>query len=101
MAKTGDKKIPSALPQEVLNLIVRKLEVRRREQLELHVSANQFAYSKMDKAIMIEITARRLGRALVSIPSQKAKTGQEHGIGFGFGFRDDAANVYVPYPLSP
>jgi hypothetical protein len=68
MAKTGDEKIPSALPQEVRNLIVRKLEVRRREQLQLHLSANQFASSKMGKAIMIEITARRLGRALVSIP---------------------------------
>src|SRR5687768_8979237 len=69
MAKTsGHEELGTALPEELRNLISRKLELRRREQLQVYMAANQFARLKMRNDMMTEIGAKRLGDALISIP---------------------------------
>lgn len=69
MAKMdGNEKIGGTLPEELRNLITRKLHVRRREQLRLYAASNKFAYSELRREVMAEVSARRFGRALTSIP---------------------------------
>jgi hypothetical protein len=69
MAKTsGHEELGTVLPEELRNLISRKLELRRREQLQVYMAANQFARLKMRNDMMTEMGAKRLGEALISIP---------------------------------
>lgn len=65
---SGNENHDTSLPEEVRNLIVRKLEVRRREQLQLRAASHEFAHSKMRDEVAAEISKRRFGRALISIP---------------------------------
>lgn len=65
---SGNEKSGAALPEQLRNLISRKLHVRRREQLQLYAESKKFAYAQLSREVMAEISARRFGRALISIP---------------------------------
>lgn len=60
--------IGSILQKEVRSLAIRKLRQQRIEQETLQADANRAAYSKLHKEIVANIQARRLGRALISVP---------------------------------
>lgn len=56
------------IPEEVKELIIRKLRHEKREQERLWVSVPQTAYAKMNEDILANISSGALGRAFTSVP---------------------------------
>ena len=66
--KTSNGKGEPALPEEVLNLIIRKLRHRQREQQKQIVTANQTAYARLRDEVLANIRIGNNRNALTSVP---------------------------------
>ncbi|SFU77251.1 hypothetical protein SAMN05216417_12912 [Nitrosospira multiformis] len=56
------------LPEEIRQLIIRKLQLQWQEQLQRDVSASQLTYSKLRTEIESVIGTSKINRAFTSIP---------------------------------
>lgn len=65
---TSTERIGRMLPQEVRKLIVRKLQLRRREQEHQRAAAVQLVHSKLKKEVEAVIGTSKIARAFTSIP---------------------------------
>ena len=68
MSRQNKNKPGPSLPEDLRNLIVRKLRHQRREQQRRLAGAIQGAYAKLDDEISAPIRAGKPGQALVSAP---------------------------------
>ena len=68
MSSEDASKNSNQIPEEVKELIIRKLRIRQREQKNLMISSVQAAYSKLQKGTQEDIRRRQTGKALNSTP---------------------------------
>ena len=68
MTSSKESIVGQLLPQEVRNLIVRKLQLRRLDQEHQYAAAMQLAYLKLKKEVEAVIGTSKIARAFTSIP---------------------------------